>query len=88
MTMGKRNEKQIEKLSDLSRSISFREVESILLSLGFQELSKVKTSGSRVRFFRPEDNAVIDLHVPHPGNEIKRYMRDLIIMKLKEYGDL
>lgn len=36
--------------------------------MGFVEYNKGKTSGSRVKFYRKEDQKIILLHKPHPGD--------------------
>jgi len=47
--------------------------------------SKGKTSGSRVEFIS-EDGIPINLHKPHPGNELKEYQVKGIVKTLKENG--
>lgn len=82
------HEKRIEKLKDFNKSITFDEVNSILIYLGFELNNKGKTSGSRVLYIRVKDNTKIMLHKPHPGNEIKSYARKQLIKTLEELGDI
>ena len=59
-------EKQKERLIACPKDYTYAEASSLLCRLGFYETNKGKTSGSRVRFYRPADGRVIDLHKPHP----------------------
>lgn len=56
--------------------------------MGFVEYNKGNTSGSRVRFYRNRDNAVINLHKPHPGDIMKVYAVKAVVQALEVYGDL
>lgn len=82
----------IEKLKirveKIPNDFQFSEAKRLLGALGFKEFNKGKTSGSRVRFYREYDNAIIDLHKPHPNHEMKKYAVEQLVQKLKEYGDL
>ena len=56
---------------------TYSEARTLLVGgLGFQESNKGKTSGSRVKFFRPEEDKnkqeVVLLHKPHPGDVMKK----------------
>ena len=55
---------KLEKAKERIRS----KPKDLLSQLGFKEYNKGKTSGSRVKFYRKEDQKVILLHKPHPGN--------------------
>ena len=37
---------------------------------GYVESNKGATSGSRVRFYNPENKASMMLHKPHPGDQM------------------
>lgn len=65
---------------------TFKEAESLLISLGFVEYNKGKSSGSRVVFIRNEDKIL--LHKPHPQKELKAYAVRQLIEKLEELGEL
>nr|DAO82597.1 MAG TPA: hypothetical protein [Caudoviricetes sp.] len=74
--LGKQLEKAIERLKSLPRDYTYTEAKSLLQQLGYEEYNKGKTSGSRVIFIKGTHK--IDLHKPHPGNEMKLYsVRDL-----------
>lgn len=83
---------KLEKLKERIRKIpgdfTYNEARTLLNSLGYVEDTKGKTSGSRVRFYREKDGAVIDLHKPHPGNEMQRYAVRCVVGRLMRYGDL
>ena len=68
--MGKK-EKLIERLKSYTKDFTFNELQNVLESLGFELLSKGKTSGSRVRFLKA--NIVIILHKPHRRKELLEY---------------
>lgn len=50
------------------KDYTYSEAKTLLSQLGFDEYNKGKTSGSRVRFYRQEDQRAILLHKPHPGD--------------------
>lgn len=58
------------------------------MALGFEESNKGKTSGSRVRFYRKDDDCVIFVHKPHPQKEMKEYAIKQIVEKLEESGEI
>nr|WP_298646769.1 type II toxin-antitoxin system HicA family toxin [uncultured Proteiniphilum sp.] len=55
---------------------------SLLVSLGYVESQKGRTSGSRVRFQNKEKQSIIDLHRPHPSNVIKSGVMKDVLEKL------
>jgi len=63
------------------RDITYKELESLLTGLGYQ---KIEGSGSRISFYNFEFDNLIELHRPHPGNELKFYQVKLIQEKLNE----
>ncbi len=81
-----RNEKLIEKLKKRPRDFTYDELKKLLGGLGFIEISKGKSSGSRVAFYHEQTKRIIWLHKPHPGNELKRYQTDLVLEVLKDMG--
>ena len=85
--MGKK-EKQIERLLSRPKDFTFSELSSLLKSLGYFEDNKGRTSGSRVAFVNPENGNIIRLDKPHPGNELKSYLVNYVINKLKEGGEI
>ena len=79
-----KQQKLIDKLKRRSRSFTFDEAETLLLSLGFVRSNKGKTSGSRVMFVLGRIN--IPLHKPHPQKELMPYQIRDILDKLEEGG--
>ena len=81
-------EKAKERLKQLPKDYTYTEARNLLKALGFEEWNKGKTSGSRVRFYRSDDKAIIDLHKPHPQDTMKSYMVKDLKSRLIEYGEL
>ncbi|MBB1605964.1 MULTISPECIES: type II toxin-antitoxin system HicA family toxin [Pseudomonas] len=75
-----RNEKLLAKLLNESASFTWQELVTLLRWLGYRQL---EGSGSRVKFDNGDPQALINLHKPHPGNELKAYVRRQIIEHLK-----
>lgn len=65
-----KTDKLIEKLLNKKASFTWQELVALLKSLGDKQL---EGKGSRVKFDNGDPNALINLHRPHPGNEIKAY---------------
>lgn len=81
-------EKKKQRLLSYPKDYTYTEAKSLLSSLGYIEDNVGKTTGSAVRFYRERDMAIIRLHKPHPGDELKMYAVDLLIDNLKNRGDL
>ena len=81
-------EKAKERIRQVPKDYTYTEARSLLNALGYIENNKGKTSGSRVRFYRERDGAVIDLHKPHPKDEIKEYAVKQLVINLNERGDI
>jgi len=79
--MGKK-EKILKKIMENPErsDIKYIEVENLLLSIGFK---KLEGKGSRVKFFDAENDNLISLHKPHPGNELKHYQVRYLQEKLE-----
>lgn len=45
----------------------FRDFVRLLAALGYQPVKKGKTSGSRRKFYHPDDKHILMLHEPHSG---------------------
>ena len=73
------SEKAKERLTHIPKDYTYKEARGLLISLGFQEYNKGKTSGSRVIFIKADKKIL--LHKPHPGDEMKLYA----VRQLKEY---
>ena len=79
-------QKTIDKLLDFQKSFTFHELEYLLKQLGYVEKKTGKTSGSRKAYVNKSTLHIIRLHKPHPGNELKRYVKSFIISELKKQG--
>lgn len=77
-----------QRIQKIPKDFTYAEAAKLLKSLGFEENNKGKTSGSRVKFYRKSDGAMINLHKPHPQPEMKGYAIEQLVEKLKEYGEL
>lgn len=76
--------KIIDKLLNLNQVFTFQELEYILGKFGYTEKKTGKTSGSRKAYVNKDSLHVIRIHKPHPGNEIKKYVRTYLISELKK----
>ena len=80
-------EKALARIKSVPSDYTYSELKYLLSKLGYVENNKGNTSGSRVRFYKPSNNAVILLHKPH-GDVVKKCaLRDVISM-LEGYGDI
>lgn len=79
-------EKAKLRLKNEPADYTFKEAESLLINLGFEEYNKGKTSGSRIIFIRKEEKIL--LHKPHPNKEMPLYAVRQLKQKLVELGDL
>lgn len=77
MKIEKLLKKVLEKPS--RNDIKFSEIEALLVNKGFK---KKEGKGSRVKFYN--DDKIIILHKPHPGNIVKRYMVEQIQKELED----
>ena len=81
-------EKLKEKILKVPADLTYDEMKKFLNNLGFEEVTKGKTSGSRVMFYRKEDKVSILLHKPHPGNILHKYAVRQTIETLKNLGEV
>jgi hypothetical protein len=79
-------EKLIQKLLNPNSTFTFQELEYLLGKFGYIEKKTGKTSGSRKAYIKPKTKHIIRIHKPHPGNEIKRYVKKYINAELKKEG--
>lgn len=78
-----KKEKLLQKLQNRQSGFTWNELVSLMQSLGYE----VKYGdGSRVKFIHADPSLMINLHRPHPGNEIKDYIRLQVVEKLKMGG--
>nr|WP_262926034.1 type II toxin-antitoxin system HicA family toxin [Pseudomonas chlororaphis] len=78
-----KNDKLLAKLLNDRGTFSWQELVTLLKRLGYTPL---EGSGSRVKFDNGDPGAMINLHKPHPGNELKAYIRRQVIEQLKSGG--
>lgn len=72
----------ILKLKNRFGNISYKEVKSLLLYLGYEEKNKGKTSGARTVFRKKGKNSIY-LHKPYSRKNILKYQIDDILDGLK-----
>lgn len=65
-----RAEKLIAKLVNLDGPFTWSDLVKLLSHLGYE---KQEGKGSRVKFHNGNPTDMINLHKPHPGNELKQY---------------
>jgi predicted RNA binding protein YcfA (HicA-like mRNA interferase family) len=80
--MGK-HEKLLERLRSRPKDFRWEQLKTLLSGLGYVE---ERGRGSRRRFFNPETGVSINLHQPHPRNELKSYQVNEILDHLKQEG--
>ncbi len=80
-----KKKKLIKKLKSGS-SITFEEIETLLSYLSYRRHDKGRTSGSRVCFISETTGGKIEMHKPHPSNEMKRYVVKMLIEYLEKEG--
>lgn len=64
-------EKLLKKLNNHNATWVWNELSNLLKLLGYE---KTEGSGSRVKFDNGNPLDMINLHKPHPGNEVKAYV--------------
>lgn len=74
-------EKKINRLLSIPGDYTYDEAKALLCACGFDEDNKGRTSGSRVRFYRKEDNKKVILHKPHP----EKTMHKVVVKQLAEF---
>jgi len=77
-----KKEKLIKRLLSRPKDFNVDEAETLIGLLGGYKSNRGKTSGSAISFIM-SDGTQIELHRPHPGNNLKRYQIDDMIEKLK-----
>lgn len=81
-------DKAKQRILSAPKDYTYSEARYLLEKMGFREYNKGRTSGSRVRFYRESDKAIIDLHKPHPGDEMDIGAVKDVLEHLKELGEL
>lgn len=77
-------DKVIEKLFNPGSTITFQELEYLLGKLGYHQKKTGKTAGSRKAYINSEIKHIIRIHKPHPGNDLKKYVKSYIVNELKK----
>jgi len=83
-----KSKKLLERLLSRPKDFTFKELETLLCSLGFTLSNSGLTSGSVVKFVNHTNRHIIRLHKPHPQPELKSYLVTYIIAELKKGGYL
>ena len=78
-----RQEKLLAKLGNRNAAFTWSELVTLLNGFHYRQ---IEGSGSRVKFDNGNPLAMINLHKPHPGNELKSYIKRQIIEHLKAGG--
>lgn len=78
-----KHEELLAKLLNKQAGFSWQELVALLSSMGYRQL---QGDGSRVKFDYGNPHAMINLHKPHPGNELKAYVKRQVIEHLKAGG--
>ena len=78
-----RHEKLKEKLLKKTNSFTYDEMVTLLRGFGYIAEDRGRTSGSAVMFCHKKLNDKIMFHKPHPEKELKKYLLEMIIEKLK-----
>lgn len=81
-------EKAKDRILYKPKDYTYTEAKYLLEKMGFIEYSKGKTSGSRVKFYRKEDQKVILLHKPHPEDTMDNGAVSFLVEFLKGLGEL
>ncbi len=79
-------EKLLKRLLSVPSDFEWKELVTILSSLGFTEIAAGKTGGSRKKFIHHDLRLIINLHKPHPDNILKKYALKQVIETLKIGG--
>lgn len=78
-----KHEKLLAKLLNKQAGFAWQELVALLSSMGYRQL---QGDGSRVKFDNGNPQAMINLHKPHPGKELKAYVKRQVIEHLKAGG--
>lgn len=78
-----KHEKLLAKLLNKQARLTWQDLVTLLCGLGYRQL---EGDGSRVKFDNGDPRAAISLHKPHPGNELKAYIKRQVLEHLKAGG--
>ena len=77
-------EKLIQRLQAKPKDFTLDELESLLVCLGFENVTGGKSGGSRVKFMR--GSTPVFLHRPHPRKELLACQVGQVLDTLKKEG--
>ncbi len=81
-------DKAKDRLFSRPKDYTYSEAKALLSQLGFEEFNKGRTSGSRVKFYRADDQRIILLHKPHPGDVMSIGAIKYLAAQLEEMGEI
>ncbi|MES0490574.1 MAG: type II toxin-antitoxin system HicA family toxin [Leptospirales bacterium] len=79
-----KQEKLLKRFLSKPNDFKYTELATMLSKMGYNEIKKGKSSGSRVAFVNEKTKHMIRLHKPHPKNILKLYQIELIIQEFKK----
>lgn len=82
-----RIDKLIAQLLSCPSTYRFADFLEVMASYGFEMDNKSKTSGSRIRFYRPSDGRMFVMHALHPSDELTAGTIRSIVRFLQDVGD-
>ena len=83
-----KKEKLLDDLCSLPRDFTINHLNKLMKSLGYIQYKRGKTTGSRIAFYHQEKKLILNLHKPHPSNELKIYQIKEVIKFLKKAGEI
>lgn len=78
-----KHEKLLNKFLARPRNFTYDDLVSLLRGFGYTVETRGRSSGSAVMFYNARLNDKILIHMPHPEKEIKRYVIEMVIEKLR-----
>ena len=86
MSIMSKFDKLLLRIKSKLKDFTYKELTKLLTGLGYNEVKKGKTAGSRVAFFNSKSKHIIRLHKPHPANILKAYQIEYLIEELKKFN--
>lgn len=83
-----RTDKLIAQLLSCPSTYRHTDFLKVMASYGFEMDNKGKTSGSRIRFYRPSDGRMFVMHAPHPSDELTAGTIRNIVRFLQDVGGI
>lgn len=69
-----KRDKLLERFLSIPRDFTYDELKVLLSGLGFVEVNRGKTSGSRTSFYNSISGSQIIIHKPHPEKIMKQFI--------------